>query len=92
METSVELESGRIESGFLMKRFVEGEDRRQGVLLPEHLDGFVAEENQVRVIHAFVDELDLRARGFEGVVAETTGRPACDLRSPGRRTFGTIQP
>ena len=59
-----------------MKRFVEGEDRRQGVLLPEYLDDFVAEENQVRVIEAFVDELDLRALGFEGVVPETTGRPA----------------
>ena len=59
-----------------MKRFVEGEDRRQGVLLPEYLDDFVAEENQVRVIEAFVDELDLRALGFEGVVPEATGRPA----------------
>ncbi len=59
-----------------MKRFVEGEDRRQGVLLPEYLDDFVAEENQVRVIEAFVDELDLRALGFEGVAPEATGRPA----------------
>src|SRR3984885_14240129 len=59
-----------------MKRFVEGEDRRQGVLLPEYLDDFVAEENQVRVIEAFVDELDLRALGFEGVVPEATGRPS----------------
>ena len=59
-----------------MKRFVEGEDRRQGVLLPEYLDDFVAEENQVRVIEAFVDELDLQALGFEGVVPEATGRPA----------------
>src|ERR1700691_4436919 len=59
-----------------MKRFVEGEDRRQGVLLPEYLDDFVAEENQVRVIEAFVDELDLRELGFEGVVPEATGRPA----------------
>src|ERR1700722_7528890 len=59
-----------------MKRFVEGEDWRQGVLLPEYLDDFVAEENQVRVIEAFVDELDLRALGFEGVVPEATGRPA----------------
>ena len=59
-----------------MKRFVEGEDRRQGVLLPEYLDDFVAEENQVRVIEAFVDELDLRALRFEGVVPEATGRPA----------------
>ena len=37
-----------------MKRFVEGEDRRQGVLLPEYLDDFVAEENQVRVIEAAI--------------------------------------
>jgi transposase len=58
-----------------MKRFVEGEDRRQGVLLPEFLDDWVAEENPVRVIDVFVDELDLGALGFEGVVPEATGRP-----------------
>jgi len=59
-----------------MKRFVEGEDRRQGVLLPEYLDDFVAEVNQVRVIEAFVEELDLAALGFEGVAPAATGRPS----------------
>ena len=59
-----------------MKRFVEGEDRRQGVLLPEHLDDFVAEENQVRVIEAFVEELDLAALGFDGITPASTGRPS----------------
>ena len=59
-----------------MKRFAEGEDRTQGVLLPEFLDDYVAEDNPVRAIDVFVDELDLRGLGFEGVVAETTGRPA----------------
>jgi transposase len=59
-----------------MKRFVEGEDRRQGVLLPEYLDDFVAEENQVRVIEAFVDELDLAPLGFAGVTPAATGRPS----------------
>jgi len=59
-----------------MKRFVEGEDRTQGVLLPEFLDDCVAEDNPVRAIDVFVDELDLRGLGFAGVVAETTGRPA----------------
>src|SRR5271169_4750003 len=59
-----------------MKRFVEGEDRRQGVLLPEYLDDFVAEENQVRVIEAFVDELDLAAVGFDGITPAATGRPS----------------
>src|SRR5271156_3186930 len=59
-----------------MKRFVEGEDRRQGVLLPEYLDDFVAEENQVRVIEAFVDELDLAALGFDGITPAATGLPS----------------
>src|ERR1700690_3458881 len=59
-----------------MKRFVEGEDRTQGVLLLEFVDDYVAEDNLVRVIDVFVDELDLRALGFEGVVPEATGRPA----------------
>jgi transposase len=58
-----------------MKRFVEGEDRRQGVLLPEYLDDWVSEENPVRAMDVFVDELDLGALGFEGVVPEATGRP-----------------
>src|SRR5205809_2178737 len=59
-----------------MKRFVEGEDRRQGASLPHCLDDYVTENNPVRVIEAFIDELDLATLGFEGLVPETTGRPA----------------
>src|ERR1700751_3050024 len=59
-----------------MKRFVEGEDRRQGALLPHCLDDYVRENNPVRVIEVFIDELDLATLGFDGVVPETTGRPA----------------
>jgi transposase len=59
-----------------MKRFVEGEDRRQGALLPHCLDDYVTEDNPVRVIEAFIDELDLATLGFDGVVPETIGRPA----------------
>lgn len=59
-----------------MKRFVEGEDRRQGVLLPEFLDDWVSEENPVRAIDVFVDELDLAGLGFEGVEPAATGRPS----------------
>jgi hypothetical protein len=58
-----------------MGRFVEGEDRRQGVLLPEYLDAYMSEDNPVRVIDVFVDELALGALGFSGVVPEATGRP-----------------
>jgi transposase len=59
-----------------MKRFVEGEDRLQAALLPHCLDDYVTEDNPVRVIEAFIDELDLAMLGFAGVVPETTGRPA----------------
>lgn len=58
-----------------MSRFVQGADRRQPTLLPECLDDYVAEENPVRVVDVFVDELDLRDLGFEGVVPQATGRP-----------------
>jgi transposase len=59
-----------------MKRFIEGESRTQVTLLPECLDDYVAEENPVRVVDVFVDELDLGALGFEGVDPAATGRPA----------------
>jgi transposase len=59
-----------------MPRFVQGEDRTQGTLLPELLDDYVAENNPVRVIDVFVDQLDLGSLGFEGVEPESTGRPA----------------
>ena len=59
-----------------MKRFVEDEDRKQATLLPACLDDYVTEDNPVRVIDVFIDELDLEALGFAGVVPEVTGRPA----------------
>ncbi len=62
--------------GVIMKRFVEGADRGQSTLLPECLDDWVAEENPVRVIDAFVDALDLAGLGFDGVEPAATGRPA----------------
>src|ERR1700722_14969007 len=59
-----------------MKRFIEGEDRSQSTLFPEQLDDYIAEDNPVRVIDVFVDELDLKGLGFEGIQPEVTGRPA----------------
>jgi hypothetical protein len=41
-----------------MKRFVEGADRGQSTLFPESLEDWVGEDNPVRVIDVFVDELD----------------------------------
>ena len=59
-----------------MKRFVEGEDRSQSTLFPERLDDYICEDNPVRAIEAFVEELDLTVLGFDGAEPETTGRPA----------------
>ena len=58
-----------------MKRFVEGTDREQSTLFPECLEDWIDENNPVRVIDVFVDELDLAELGFDGVAPETTGRP-----------------
>jgi transposase len=59
-----------------MKRFIEGEDRSQVTLLPECLNDYVTEDNPVRVVDAFVDELDLQELGFEGAEPAETGRPS----------------
>ena len=47
-----------------MHRFTDGEDRMQQALLPHSLEDYVGEENPVRVIEVFIDELDLAALGF----------------------------
>jgi len=59
-----------------MKRFVEGTDRGQGTLFPECLEDWIGEDNPVRVIEVFVEELDLADLGFDGVAPEATGRPS----------------
>jgi transposase len=59
-----------------MKRFIEGADRTQVSLLPGCVEDYVEAENPVRVIEAFVEQLDLRAMGFDGIDPEATGRPA----------------
>jgi transposase len=59
-----------------MKRFIEGTDRTQVTLLAECLDDYIAEDNPVRVVDAYVEELDLHELGFEGAEPAATGRPA----------------
>ena len=59
-----------------MKRFIEGESRAQATLFPERLDDWIAEDNPVRAVDAFIDELDLAELGFEGAEPAATGRPA----------------
>lgn len=59
-----------------MKRFIEGQERRQVTLMPECLEDFIGEDNAVRVFDAFFEELDLRSLGFDGVEPAGTGRPS----------------
>ena len=58
-----------------MSRFIDEADRSQGTLLPAQLEEYVSEENPVRVMDAFVGELDLTRLGFEGMEPQATGRP-----------------
>jgi len=59
-----------------MRRFVEGTDRWQTTLFPECLEDWIGEDNPVRVVDVFVDELDLSELGFDGIAPEATGRPS----------------
>ena len=59
-----------------MRRFVEGWDREQSTLFPECLEDWICEDNPVRAIDVFVDELALAELGFGGVDPEATGRPS----------------
>ncbi len=58
-----------------MSGFIQGDDRHQATLFPERVDDYIAEDNAVRVIDVFVDDLDLSGLGFK-THSEKTGRPA----------------
>ena len=58
-----------------MGRYIDGQDRAQVVLFPEQLDDWIDEDNPVRAVDLFVDELDLADLGFERALPAETGRP-----------------
>ena len=59
-----------------MKRFIEGVDRSQSTLFPDRLEDWIGDDNAVRVVDVFVDELDLCVLGFGRVAPRATGRPS----------------
>ena len=59
--------------------YIQGANRNQVVLLPETLDDYVREDNEVRLIDAFIDGLDIRTMGFKAEAARE-GRPGYDPR------------
>src|SRR5262249_47567899 len=59
-----------------MSGFICGTDRSQGTMFPAQLEEYVADDNPVRVIDFFADQLDLLELGFGGVNPKEMGRPA----------------
>lgn len=59
--------------------YIQGADRNQIVLFPEALDDYVEEDNEVRVMDAFIDGLDIAEMGFKAEAARE-GRPGYDPR------------
>ena len=57
-----------------MPRFIEEGDRSQATMFPELLDDYISEENQIRFIDAFVQELPLQQLDFHRVEPCRTGR------------------
>jgi transposase len=55
-----------------------GLDRSQTLLFPERLEDYVATENPVRFLDAFVAKLDLHGLGFAKARCAETGRPPYD--------------
>ena len=60
--------------------YIEGIAREQLILFPESLDDYIALDNPVRFIDAWVDSLDLVEAGFSHIIPAETGRPAYDPR------------
>src|SRR5262245_11194527 len=58
-----------------MSRYIDGQDRAQVVLFPECLDDWIDQDNPVRAVGLFVEELDLADLGFERALPAETGRP-----------------
>jgi transposase len=56
--------------------FIHGAHRHEAILFPERLDDYIAAENPVRFLDAFVDHLDLTRLGFQRATPAATGRPA----------------
>lgn len=58
-----------------MAGFIEGVQRGQTVLFPDRLEDWIGEDDFVRVIDLFVEELELADLGFVRSTAARTGRP-----------------
>jgi len=60
--------------------YICGLDRGQLVLFPENLDEYIDENNSIRVMDAFVNQLDIESVGFLRYVPAKEGRPGYNPR------------
>ena len=58
-----------------MSGYIEGAERGQATLFPDRLEDWICEDNSVRVIDLFVEEIDLEQMGFLRIAPARTGRP-----------------
>ena len=58
--------------------YIRAEEREQIILFPESIESYVEENNEVRVIEAYINSLDLEALGFKRSRTKETGRPPYD--------------
>jgi transposase len=55
--------------------FINGESRRQIILMPDCIDDYIQDSNSARVIEAYINSLDLVELGCTRQQPNATGRP-----------------
>ena len=55
--------------------YITGENRNQIILFPESIDEYVSDNNSIRIIDEYINQLDLKRLGFKRAVNPSTGRP-----------------
>lgn len=55
--------------------YITGEDRNQIILFPESIDEYVSDNNSIRIIDEYINQLDLKSLLFKRAVTPKMGRP-----------------
>ena len=55
--------------------YIEGEDRNQIILFPESIDEYVSDNNSIRIIDEYINQLDLKSLLFKRAVTPTMCKP-----------------
>jgi len=55
--------------------YIEGEDRNQIILFPESIDEYVSDNNSIRIIDEYINQLNLKSLLFKRAVTPKMGRP-----------------